>query len=701
MKCHKLKFLWICLCLFSVFFFLLSCQSLVQVKQYKSLSKVASLISQPSGQQKGLPIQEITYNDSRPVKENETKVSFKVSYDLLGIKSSQPPLSNGVMKLVDFKTQALPSTTITKIEVIITGLGITPVTTPIDISGTPGQFLNININLNVPIGKRRIITVKGFTGAIAVPGAELKAVFDVPVAGVVNVDWNSTPVAGVYQELLNKNTIKSKLSIEAISINDMTNFINTIPVGHKYLINVQKVVDSIVNLNAGESFTGNLAQIPTDGLTNADYKINTTNTTIKVKDKSTNNLSGIQVLVTDPVSGIPPVSDATGQATINSIPPGTWRGQIKLSGTVVKEDDVTVDANLNVTLSPIISGDVVLDWWHTDWGYRKTIEITNGGGAILTDYQILMTLDTSVLITSGKMKNDGGDIRIIDSDWNQLNYWIEDGTINTANTKIWVKIPSIPVGLKTIYLYYGNPSANSASNKDNTFILSDDFPGIALNLTKWATYIDNPNSWVEVNDEARLFLKQAWDHTGAGIYTINTFNKDNGIAIDYVLGSPIHFPSSNCGGPGNDCGFHQAWVRPQICNRDTAWYGGPVCTSINLSIRSNSGNLKFYFSGGSIYTGTTSWDYGPFTTDVSFKISFRFISSEKRVIILVDGIERLNATVDAASWNTIGTSNVLEFYNGNYYDGDEPTSYEKIDNVVIRKYVSPEPIINVGTEIIK
>ena len=88
----------------------------------------------------------------------------------------------------------------------------------------------------------------------------------------------------------------------------------------------------------------------------------------------------------------------------------------------------------------------------------------------LTDYQILITLDTQSLISQGKMRSDCGDVRFTDSDGKLLNYWIEPNTCNTNNTKIWVKVPFIPgSSTKTIYLWYGNPNANSLSNIENTF----------------------------------------------------------------------------------------------------------------------------------------------------------------------------------------------------------------------------------------
>lgn len=102
--------------------------------------------------------------------------------------------------------------------------------------------------------------------------------------------------------------------------------------------------------------------------------------------------------------------------------------------------------------------------------YRKPITISNTNGTTLIDYQVQLIIDTASLISAGKMHSDGGDIRFLDTNGNgNLNYWIESG-INTANTKIWVKVPLIPTTGKQIYLVYGNSSNLSLSSTTNTFI---------------------------------------------------------------------------------------------------------------------------------------------------------------------------------------------------------------------------------------
>jgi len=115
--------------------------------------------------------------------------------------------------------------------------------------------------------------------------------------------------------------------------------------------------------------------------------------------------------------------------------------------------------------------------WLSGWAYRKPITIDNTANSNnLTDYQVLVTLDTQSLISAGKMQSDCRDIRFADSDGTTLiSYWIESGC-NTASTKIWVKVPLIPASSnKTIYLYYGNSTAFSASNGNTTFVFFDDF----------------------------------------------------------------------------------------------------------------------------------------------------------------------------------------------------------------------------------
>jgi hypothetical protein len=80
------------------------------------------------------------------------------------------------------------------------------------------------------------------------------------------------------------------------------------------------------------------------------------------------------------------------------------------------------------------------------------------------------------------------DIRFTKSDGTTLlDYWIESVSGATPNqlATIWIEFDSIGTGATTFYMYYGNAGASAASNGDNTFLFFDDFPGSALDGTKW------------------------------------------------------------------------------------------------------------------------------------------------------------------------------------------------------------------------
>ena len=100
-------------------------------------------------------------------------------------------------------------------------------------------------------------------------------------------------------------------------------------------------------------------------------------------------------------------------------------------------------------------------WFDANWVYRRSISVANAGSE-LTNEDVLIEYDTATLITAGKLQSDCDDLRFMDSDDSTaLAYWVEGGC-NTSTTHIWVRIPTLPSGGKTIYMYYGNSSATNA-----------------------------------------------------------------------------------------------------------------------------------------------------------------------------------------------------------------------------------------------
>ena len=119
--------------------------------------------------------------------------------------------------------------------------------------------------------------------------------------------------------------------------------------------------------------------------------------------------------------------------------------------------------------------------WLPGWDYRERIDITNTGSA-LTDYQI-----EEVIPYNAHMQPDFDDIRFTSGDGStEINYWLELKTDSTSAT-FWVEVPSIPTGGTSIYVYYGNASAETTSDGDDTFILFDHFLGSTLDAAKWTS----------------------------------------------------------------------------------------------------------------------------------------------------------------------------------------------------------------------
>jgi hypothetical protein len=312
----------------------------------------------------------------------------------------------------------------------------------------------------------------------------------------------------------------------------------------------------------------------------------------------------------------------------------------------------------------------------SDWKYRKPITISNSGSA-LTDYQVLVTLDTQSLISAGKMSSDGGDIRFTDSDGNTLlSYWIESG-INTNSTKIWVKVPSIPASsLKIIYVYYKNPSATSQSNIKTTFNnKGDDFNDNSLDTNIWST--STPVGTISETGQK------------LNISIASSSNADWwGGTLEYAPVASITLPS----------GDFEARVRLE--NYTVIIYSHP---GIALWLDRNNAYLwGRMYDGGSrngLYLDKIVNDSG--TGSIA--------SSSITTLPIYLGVRRTGVSysfiysTDNNSWSTVYTTSSLEFTPNKFglHGKKWTTSYAlnvNFDNAYIRSYASPEPTTSIGTE---
>ncbi|MCK9626936.1 MAG: DUF2341 domain-containing protein [Bacteroidales bacterium] len=188
--------------------------------------------------------------------------------------------------------------------------------------------------------------------------------------------------------------------------------------------------------------------------------------------------------------------------------------------------------------------------WLSGWGYRKSHVINNTGDA-LSDYQMMYTINRSSGTDSGstvyvdtKCNESYDDIRFTKSDGTTLlDYWIEESDTDSAT--IWVEVDSIAAsGDTTIYLYYGNPAAESTSNGDDTFPFFDDFSGSSLDTDKWEVRSNIAGS-ISVADSNLTITVPDSDNMNTGIRSIQDFDQNTQfIAKIDAHSNPVYGPLS-------------------------------------------------------------------------------------------------------------------------------------------------------------
>lgn len=298
--------------------------------------------------------------------------------------------------------------------------------------------------------------------------------------------------------------------------------------------------------------------------------------------------------------------------------------------------------------------------------YRKPITIDNTGNSnTLTDYQVLVTADTAALISAGKLISNCADIRFADSDLTTpLNYWLESGC-NSTSTKLWVKIPSIPgSSTKTVYMYYGNPSATSQSNGDNTFEFFDDFSG---DLSKWTNISSGSYSIGIENEEFSASVSAATDQLYHGIMKTNKSFTLPVITEMRWRQVSTHLDDSS----SLRWDFHKtngdSYVELQ---HQTAW--------------ESNGRFRFWEwswlgTGYLGWTQDTSWHdlrTGWTLTSGKFYLDGSSVLTESYSVTST----AVNLIIGVSQWRS-------------------PTgAHSHYDNVRVREYTSPEPTTSVGTE---
>lgn len=321
-------------------------------------------------------------------------------------------------------------------------------------------------------------------------------------------------------------------------------------------------------------------------------------------------------------------------------------------------------------------------WYKKEWSYRLPIGISSNSDNPIDYYQVLIELKSSNFDFS-HAKDDGSDIRFTNSSGTvPLPYWIESWDKASQHAYIWVLVSLLPKPFDTtIYLYYHNPAAASASNGPATFIdfFDDDwcgFPGSGCTQNSTAQQMviseydqnlsniirdKNPigilsSNWITLTGTTSVSSGMLNLPAGTGIKSKNTFgpNQAVGYRATFGLGNGYEWGGFIDGNNG---------PRTMIGDLPTDRYGL---------------FLIDYPGDNSSKLGSTNWH------DIAHTFEVRWKNGQSV------------ADIDHGASNITNTSQVpsgslpVTFYS---YSGSGATL--QVDWVYVRQYRYPEPAPNI------
>ena len=293
-------------------------------------------------------------------------------------------------------------------------------------------------------------------------------------------------------------------------------------------------------------------------------------------------------------------------------------------------------------------------WWDSNWQYRVPITL-NTHENIPENYQYRIVLDKVDNLNSHCLDNFQ-DVRFLEEeDSSEFSFWIEN-YISGDNAIFWVKRIDNSLTDNTIYCYYGNASAGSAENGDETFLFFDHFPSTSLDTSKWT----GDTEFATVSNSILTYIANA-----EIIYTQSVFSGDVAVKFyDYSYSGGQSGRTTRIGFGGSD-----------------SWANGADIAYKNFI--EGAGSMRISKSG----TGTsvsTNWTFN------TWKVSEIILEKGSRVRWFENENELTGSPYTDTTYIPTSDNNVIIC--------SINAERIKVDWILVRKYVSPEPTASVGAE---
>ena len=296
------------------------------------------------------------------------------------------------------------------------------------------------------------------------------------------------------------------------------------------------------------------------------------------------------------------------------------------------------------------AGDLLFD-------YRRQITVTEQSGSGLTDYQILIELDSTNFDFS-HANEDGSDIRFHDGN-DLLNYWIEKWDSANQEAKIWVKVPNIPAnGTTTFYMCYGNPNVTSASNGEDTFEFFDDFEA-GIIRDEWTEHMGDWDITTEPNGNHHPYVVNNSNAAPGNQMYINTIQHNGGYAIEGII--------------------------EDVDRRLFCLYAPDSKKLLLGRISPDRSKLQISYYDGSSWTDNLAYTSHAYAEGERIRLFIGITTDGK-----VKAKDRTNNVVVATEFSSFSGYLGISLpgpYTGGFWD-----------DIFIRKYTDPEPSVSIGSE---